>query len=115
MDPIWPKWSKEGMAESVLQRFEICYSCLWKVLKRYLEEEEGRRDIPNSPKGIIRVANEVRILTSSVEQWQKYIKARIGTIHDYDINKARDAISLVDDFIDDAVELYQTMTGKSWE
>jgi hypothetical protein len=25
---------REAIAESVIQRFEVCYDCLWKVLKR---------------------------------------------------------------------------------
>ena len=115
MDSSWPQWVKEGVAESVIQRFEICYDCLWKILKRYLAEVEGRVDVPSSPKGVIRVAAEVQILTSSVEQWQKYIKARIGTTHDYSGEKAQEAIELIDDFIDDAIGLYQTMTGETWE
>lgn len=105
----------ESVTESVIQRFEICYDCLWKVLKRYLEEVEGRADVPSSPKGVFRVAAEVQILNSSVEQWFKYIDARIGTTHDYDGEKAQNAIKLIDGFIDDTIKLYQKMTGKSWE
>ncbi len=41
---------KEAIAESVIQRFEVCYDSLWKVLKRYLTEELGIPDMPNSPK-----------------------------------------------------------------
>ena len=33
---------REGIAESVIQRFATCYDCLWKVLKRYLTEELDR-------------------------------------------------------------------------
>ena len=39
---------QEAIAESVIQRFETCYDCLWKVLKRYLVEELGLTDMPNS-------------------------------------------------------------------
>ena len=106
---------KESVVESVIQRFEICYDCLWKILKHYLEEVEGRTDVPASPKGVFRIAAEAQILTSSIEQWQQYIKARNQTSHDYSGEKAQEAIGLIDDFIDDAVGLYQTMTGKTWE
>ena len=115
LDPSYPEWVKEGMAESVIQRFEICYDCLWKVLKRYLEQEEGRSRIPDSPKGIFRVAAEVQVLASPVEQWLKYIKARIGTTHDYSGTKAKEAIVLIADFIADSIDLYQTMAKKKWE
>ncbi len=31
-----PELIKEAVVESVIQRFETCYDCMWKVLKRYL-------------------------------------------------------------------------------
>ncbi|GHV87624.1 hypothetical protein AGMMS50255_9200 [Spirochaetia bacterium] len=31
---------REAVAESVIQRFEVCYDCLWKLLKRYFETLE---------------------------------------------------------------------------
>ncbi len=37
----YPELIQEAVAESVIQRFETCYDCLWKVLKRYLVEELG--------------------------------------------------------------------------
>ena len=36
-----PGLIQEAVAESVIQRFETCYDCLWKVLKRYLIYELG--------------------------------------------------------------------------
>ena len=109
------KWTKEAVAESVIQRFEICYDCLWKILKRYMEEELGETEVPPSPKPLCRIASKNRLFSSPVEQWFKYIDARIGTTHDYSGEKAQEAIGIVDDFIEDAVELYQTMTGETWE
>ena len=45
----YPNCSEKAVAESVIQRFETCYDCLWKVLKRYLVEELGVANAPNSP------------------------------------------------------------------
>ncbi len=115
MDSDWPIWSKEGMAESVIQRFEICYDCLWKILGRYLGEVLGVAEVPAAPKPLIRMALKNKLFSSSFEQWKKYVDARIGTAHDYNGEKAQDAIKLIDDFIDDAIGLYQTMTEKTWE
>ena len=36
LDVSLPSVTQEAIAESVIQRFETCYDCLWKVLKRYL-------------------------------------------------------------------------------
>ena len=57
-----PVLIQEAIAESVIQRFETCYDCLWKVLKRYLIEELGLADAPNSPKPIFKLAHQNDLL-----------------------------------------------------
>ena len=114
-DSAVPVLVREGIAESVIQRFETCYDCLWKVLKRYLNEVLGIAEPPNSPKPIIRLAYENGLFASSLEQWLQYAQARIDTSHDYDGEKAKACLELMPDFIDDAIGLYQTMTGTTWE
>ena len=105
---------REGIAESVIRRFVTCYDCLWKVLKKYLMEELGIAETPNSPKPIFRLANENRLLPSPVEQWLRYADARTSTSRDYDGEKAKARLRLVPDFIDDAIQLYRMMSGQSW-
>ncbi len=105
----------EAFAESVVQRFEVCYDCLWKVLKRYLNCELGLSDLPNSPKPVLRLGNENNLFSSSIEQWLSYAETRVGTSHDYDGEKAQACLELVPDFTADAISLYQTTTGKTWD
>ena len=114
-DSSVPVLMREGIAESVIQRFETCYDCLWKVLKRYLNEVLGIAEPPNSPKPIIRLAYENNLFVSPLEQWLQYAQARIDTSHDYDGEKAQACLELMADFIDDAIGLYQTMTETAWE
>ena len=114
-DSSAPVLMREGIAESVIQRFETCYDCLWKVLKRYLNDVLGIAEPPNSPKPIIRMAYENNLFAASLDQWLKYADARIDTSHDYDGEKAKACLELMPDFIDDAIGLYQTMTGAAWE
>jgi nucleotidyltransferase substrate binding protein (TIGR01987 family) len=106
---------KEGIRESVLQRFETCFDTTWKILKRYLSEEMGLTELPNSPKPVLRIANENNLLASDVSQWFAYLDARNGTAHDYSEDKATLALNVVEGFIDDAIGLYQTMSGNTWE
>ncbi len=107
--------NREAIAESVIQRFETCYDCLWKVLKRYLTEDLGLAEVPNSPKPIFRLAHENDLFVALLEQWLQYAEARISTSHDYDGEKAKACLLLMPDFIDDAIGLYQTMSGATWE
>lgn len=105
---------REAIAESVIQRFETGYDSLWKDLKRYLIEELGLADVPNSPKPILKLAGENDLLPASVGRWLAYADARTRTAHDYSGEKAAETLLIVGDFIQDAICLYQTMTGKSW-
>ena len=106
---------REALAESVIQRFETGYDMLWKHLKRYLVEELGLAEVPNSPKPVFRLAAENQLLASPLEQWFRYAQARIDTAHDYSGEKAADCLVVIPSFLDDAIGLYQTMTGTSWE
>lgn len=106
---------KEGIAESVIQRFETCYDTLWKVLKRYLNEELGIPELPNSPKPIFRIANENKLFTSDTTAWLRYADTRTSTSHDYSGEKAENALALMGDFISDAIDLYIMMTSTTWE
>lgn len=114
LDDTLPDWLQEAVAESVIQRFETCYDCMWKVLKRYLKNSLGLPDVPNSPKPLFRIANENRLLPSDVTQWLIYADSRIDTSHDYDGEKAKAALDLMGAFIKDSVALYETMSGESW-
>jgi nucleotidyltransferase substrate binding protein (TIGR01987 family) len=104
---------KEAIAESVIQRFEVCYDCLWKVLKRYLRENLGVPELPNSPKPLFRIAHENQLL-SGIEEWLVYANARVDTSHDYSAEKAKLTIDNAYNFAKDAAALYQKMSGKSW-
>ena len=114
LDTNLPVWMQEAVSESVIQRFETCYDCMWKVLKRYLREDLGLPSVPNSPKPIFRIANENRLFESEVTQWLVYADTRINTSHDYDGEKAKAALALMGDFIRDAIDLYQKMSGEDW-
>jgi len=115
LDSELPELMQEAVAESVIQRFETCWDCLWKVLKRYLSEEIGLPEVPNGPNPILRLANENNLLSGSMDRWLNYAKARVDTTHDYSGEKALDALELMGDFVDDAMGLYQTMSGETWE
>lgn len=115
LDPEFPELVQDGIRESVIQRFETCYDSLWKTLRRYLIEDLGIPEMPNSPKPIFRIANENNVLESSLELWLDYSQARIDTSHDYDGEKAKSCLELVPKFIEDAIALYHMMSGVNWK
>lgn len=113
LDEELPRLLREAVAESVIQRFETCYDCLWKVLKRYLVEELGVADSPNSPKPIFRLAFENDLIPAPLERWLGYADRRVDTAHAYSGEKARAALEIVAGFIQDAAALYRTMSGRN--
>ena len=115
LDSSLPHLTQEAITESVIRRFQTCYNCLWKVLKRFLMEKLGVTDPPNSPKPVFRLAFENGLFATSLEEWLDYVEARIGTSHDYSGEKANACLEIMGDFIDDAIGLYQTMSGETWD
>ena len=109
-----PQLLREAVDESVIQRFEVCYDSLWKALRRHLIEEQGLPEVAASPRAVFRLAGEVGVMTSPVERWMEYVNLRIGTAHDYSSEKAAAVLKRMDDFLADAMDLYQTITGESW-
>ena len=58
-------------------------------LRRYLIEELGIPDAPNSPKRIFRLAHENDLFVAPLEQWLNYADRRVDTAHDYSGEKAQ--------------------------
>lgn len=114
LDPSLPDFVEEAVAESIIHRFETCFDCLWKALKRHMADDLGISELPNSPKPIFRRANENHLLTGHVEDWMDYTQRRIDTTHDYSAEKAEACIEVADEFIEDAIGVYQTITGETW-
>ena len=114
LDVSLPELTREAIAESAIQRFETCYYCLWKVLRRYLIEELGLAETPNSPKPLFKLTHENTLFDASLEQWLIYADRRVDTTHDYRGEKTQACLDIMDDFIDDAIGLYQTMSGETW-
>ena len=113
-NPEIEKLMLEALQESVIQRFEVCYDNLWKLLKKYLEEELGLPNVPNSPKPVFRLMNENGYL-NEIEKWLDYSQARIDTTHGYNEEKMRSALKIVGNFINDAIDLFEILTGTKWK
>ena len=108
-----PKLTQQAIAESVVRRFLFCYDCLWKALRCYMKDNLKITDVPNRPKPLFRMAIENQVLTSSLDRWMKYAQARIE-FRNYDeaeiVRFCEESVNL---FIEDSINLYQLLNGKS--
>lgn len=110
-----PELIIEAIQDSITRRFKFCWHALWKTLRRYLIEEVHLQDVPNAPKLIIQVADKHNLLSPPVEKWLQYSHTRLMVYDCCEEEKMEDILAIMDDFVADAIGLYQTMRGKSWE
>jgi nucleotidyltransferase substrate binding protein (TIGR01987 family) len=104
----------ESVQESCIQRFEVCFDVFWKHLKKYLEEELGLTDVPASPKPLFKKAVAAGAIESA-EQWLEFTDRRNDTSHDYSGTKAEKTFAIINYFIQEAITLYERMTGETWK
>jgi nucleotidyltransferase substrate binding protein (TIGR01987 family) len=102
----------EAVNESTIQRFEYCFEISWKTVKHYLGDELLLAEVANSPKGVFRLAGDNFLLDA--EKWFFYGNLRIGTSHDYSEVKLDEVINNIDEFITDAILLYEKLAGEIW-
>jgi nucleotidyltransferase substrate binding protein (TIGR01987 family) len=114
LSPDLQEITQEAVKESIIQRFEICYDILWKILRKHLIKEFGIADIPNSPKPVFRIASENKILCV-VEQWLAYAELRTETTHEYGVEILQKAIGEMKSFIEDVIKLYEKISGEKWQ
>ena len=111
-DEVLIELQKMGLIKS----YEICYEALLKVLRLYLIEDIGMAiDVNTGAKPTFRAANDTPVLQSPLSQWFKYVDMRNTTAHEYGVEKVDEAVELLPDFIEDAIGLYQAMSGQSWD
>lgn len=94
---------------AIVKSFEIAFEMAWKHLKKYLESE-GLIDISNAPKQIFRMGHKANII-EHVDNWLRYCESRNQTSHDYNLEKTEPLFGLLDDFINDAEELYHRIAN----
>lgn len=103
----------ESVKESCIQRFEICFDTSWKHIGKYLKEEMGL-DIAHSPNPIFRKAQENKIIIEA-QKWIEFNKSRGDTVHDYCGDKADQTFEIIPDFIKEAIDVYEIISGEKWQ
>lgn len=78
-------------------------------------EELGLAETPNSPKPLFKHAHENELFDMPLEHWLVYADRRVGKTHDDSGEKAQACLDVMENFIDDAMGLYQTLSGETWE
>ena len=108
-----PNVTERAAQIAVIKCFEVCFDMAWKHLKRRLIDK-GVPNLPNNPKDMLRLGAENYFLENAGD-WFNYMDKRNDTAHDYNERKANETLEVVPDFIEDAIDLYEAMTGEEWD
>ena len=75
-------YTKELVRAGVIQHFEYTYELSWKMMKRFMEIDEGRlKGFTN--KALLRKAGELELI-DDFHKWREFHEARNLTSHIYD-------------------------------
>jgi nucleotidyltransferase substrate binding protein (TIGR01987 family) len=76
----------------IVALFEICFEQSWKVMKAVLEDHGRTEEKIGSPRGIIKLAYQCKMLSDS-EGWLKLLEARNILAHTYSDEQSLNVIS----------------------
>lgn len=88
--------------DAVIQRFEYTYSLAIKMMKRFIDIQMPEITTDLTFNEIIRQANKFGLLKSNLEKWSQYRQKRNLTSHTYDEKAAKEVISIVFEFLNEA-------------
>lgn len=98
--------AQETVRSGVIQSFDVAYEQSWKMMKRWLETEQGRSDVDGvTRRELFRIAAEAQLL-SNVDDWMGFHFARNTTSHTYDGQVAEEVLAVVAAFCEAAQRLY---------
>jgi nucleotidyltransferase substrate binding protein (TIGR01987 family) len=101
---------KETVRDSLVKRFEFTFEHSLKMMARNLKEQGFNENDLEPRKQLLRTARDQELI-KSFEQWNKYIKSRNITSHEYQENSVADQeyIDLVMDFYTEVKILLKNM------
>jgi nucleotidyltransferase substrate binding protein (TIGR01987 family) len=86
----------ETARASVIQHFEYTYELSWKMMKRFIEMEDGKIE-SFSNKALLRKAGELGLI-NDFHKWRKFHNGRNLTSHTYDEETAEEVYEIAKEF-----------------
>lgn len=95
----------EYIEDACIKRFEYTLETSWKMMKRYLKEQYAKEEKDLTMNNIFRFMESYGFI-KSWEVWRMYYDKRNDTSHEYNEQKAKEILNILDDFICDVDFLY---------
>jgi len=101
----------EMLADSCVKRFEYTIESSIKIMKRFLKKVYAVDEKDLTVNNAFRLMEGYGFITSW-ETWKLYYENRNNTAHEYDIDKSRELLKFIPDFIEDATFLLENLKKK---
>ena len=109
------KFEKERDAElkllledGCIQRFEYVWEVAWKSMKKFLKKEYGKSDAELKMENIFRLMAGYGF-TKNWENWKNYCDTTTDYSHEYSLEKSREIIKIIPNFIQDVAILLENL------
>ncbi len=99
---------REYIEDACVKRFEYTVETAWKTMKKYLKLEYGKEEKELTMNNIFRLMEGYGFI-KSWETWKNYYDRRNDTSHEYNKEKAKEILNIVDDLAKDAEFLYEQL------
>lgn len=96
------------LEDGCIQRFEYVWEAALKTMKKFLKVIYGKSDAELNTKNTFRLMSGYGF-TQNYENWKKYCDKRNDTSHEYSLEKSREIIKIIPDFIEDASILLENL------
>ena len=98
-------------AASCIKRFEYTLETAIKLMRKVLKNEYAKDETDLTVNNIFRLMNSYGFIRSWSD-WKDYYQKRNNTVHEYNIEKSRELLTLIPNFIDDCEFLVQKLENK---
>ncbi len=102
---------KEYIADACIKRYEYTVEIAWKMMKKFLKLEYGKKDEELTINNIFRFIEGYGFIHSWVK-WREYYDRRNDISHEYNQVKALVILGMIDDLVEDCEFLYKKLQDK---
>lgn len=93
-------------ADSCVKRFEYTFETAWKTMKKYFKLQYSKKEEELTMNNIFRYM-EAYGFAKSWTSWRDYYSKRNNTAHEYNIEKSRNLLEIIPEFIESVNFLLQ--------
>ena len=101
----------EYIIDSCVKRFEYTLETAWKLMKKIFIKKYGKTEQELTVNNIFRYMQGYNYATNW-ENWRDYYQKRNNTAHDYSIEKSRELLDIIPNFINDCRFLIEKLKEK---